>query len=192
MSTEDLLRAALLWLLLPAWLLAGLADWLCHRVQRIEHTAGPGESLIHLLMLAELGVGLAAALLLEVDAGVLALVLACCAAHEVTTWIDLAYADRRRRIPPVEQWVHAVQLALPWAGAAGLALLHPRQAAALVALGPEPARWDFEWKVEPMPPGYVPAYFAAGLVLVVLPFVQEWLRGRRAARSQMSVREREG
>ena len=182
MSTEELLRATLLWLLLPAWLLAGFADWLCHRVQRIEHSAGVVESRLHLVMLGEIGVGLVAALLLEVDAGVLALVLACCVAHEATTWIDLVYADGRRHIPPVEQWVHALQLTLPWAGAAGLVLLHPQQAGALVGLGSEPARWDFQWKEQPLPPEYLFAYFLAALVLVVLPFLQEWLRSRRASR----------
>lgn len=42
------------------WLVAGFADWLCHRASHIESTTGAKESLIHLLMFAEVGVPLLA------------------------------------------------------------------------------------------------------------------------------------
>ena len=50
--------------LAPVWLLAGLADYTCHRLQHIERNAGVRESALHVLMLAELGVGIFVALFL--------------------------------------------------------------------------------------------------------------------------------
>ncbi len=42
----------LMYFVLPLWLAAGLADWFCHRATRIEITAGPKESVFHLVALA--------------------------------------------------------------------------------------------------------------------------------------------
>ena len=177
--TAVLLQQVLLWGLLPLWLLAGFGDWMCHRAYRIEHDAGTRESLLHWLMLLEMGPALAAALLLEITSGVLVLLLALCVAHELTTWWDLRFACRRRRIPPVEQWVHALQLSLPWAGLVSLALIHPGQAAAL--LGQGTPDWGFRPKQHPLPPDYLWGVAVAGVLLVALPFAQETLRCRRAA-----------
>lgn len=177
--TALLLQQLLLWGLLPLWLLAGFGDWLCHRVQRIEHDAGTRESLLHWLMLLEMGPALAAALLLEINAAVLALLLVLCLAHELTTWWDLRYAAARRRIPPVEQWVHALQFSLPWTGLAALALIHHDQAAALLGAGvPD---WRLALKAQPLPPAYLLGVAVAGGLLVALPFAEELLRCRRAA-----------
>jgi hypothetical protein len=185
-TTQGLLQAALLWLVIPAWLLGGLFDWLCHRKLAIEHTSGTKESVLHLLMLAEAGIGLAAALLLEIDAGVLALVLACCAAHEVTTWVDLSYANSKREIPPLEQWVHAVQLAIPWAGAAGLMLLHPEQTMALFGAG-EPARFEWQWKSPPLPLEYLGTVAILAAAGAVLPFLEELHRCAKARRPSVQT-----
>jgi uncharacterized membrane protein YqjE len=62
----------LLYFVMPVWFLAGLADYLCHRASDIEHTAGAKESLIHLLMFAEVAVPLLACLFLEINALVIA------------------------------------------------------------------------------------------------------------------------
>jgi hypothetical protein len=55
---EDANVLILMYFLLPIWLAAGFADWLCHRASHIEFTTGAKESLIHLLMFVELGVPL--------------------------------------------------------------------------------------------------------------------------------------
>lgn len=62
----------LVWAVLPLWFIAGVADWACHRATAIECTSGTRESALHLLMLAEPGVPLLAALVFEVNALVLA------------------------------------------------------------------------------------------------------------------------
>lgn len=175
-STAALLQAFLLYGLMPIWLLAGFADYCCHRFQHIEHSAGLKESLLHLLMLAELGVGLLCALLLEINAGVFLVLLAVCVVHELTMWWDLAYAASRRSIPIVEQWVHGLQQAIPWAGLIALGLLHPGQVQALLGLGDTAPGWTFHLKAMPLSPAYLLILAAAAVLLVLVPFLGELRR----------------
>ncbi|MBG6082139.1 diguanylate cyclase [Rubrivivax gelatinosus] len=175
-DTRTLLQAALLGVLAPVWMLAGSADWLCHRLQRIEASAGLRESALHLAMLAELGVAVLVALLLEASAAALALMFAACVAHELTTWADLAYADTRRDIPWYEQLVHGLQQVLPWAALAGIVVLDAGQALAALGLGREAADWSLRWKAEPLPGWYLAAFFGASLLLVLGPFAAEFRR----------------
>ena len=60
-------RHLLMYGLLPLWIAAGLADWACHRRTGIERTSGLKENLLHLLMFGEIGVGMAAVALLEIN-----------------------------------------------------------------------------------------------------------------------------
>jgi hypothetical protein len=63
MSMEaEVTRNVLMYFVLPLWLFAGFADYLCHRASSIATTAGPKESLIHLLMLTEMGIPVTAAM----------------------------------------------------------------------------------------------------------------------------------
>jgi hypothetical protein len=179
-GTAALLESALLGVLAPIWLLAGALDWVCHRGQRIEWSAGLRESSLHLLMLAELGVAIGVALLLEITAGALLLMLLACIAHELTTWADLAYAETKRTIPWYEQAVHGMQQVLPWAGLAGLAILNGEQALAVVGAGDAVADWGLRWKDAPLPVWYLAAFFGAAAVLVVGPFLSEFVRCWRA------------
>lgn len=178
-DTAILLQNLLLYVLMPVWLLAGFADYCCHRAWHIEYSAGIKEARLHLLLLAELGIGLMAALLFEISAGVLALLIAACVSHEVTVWWDLSYAASQRRIPVFEQWVHGLQQAIPWVGLAALMLLHPAQALALFGLGNDDPDWSFRLKPESLPLPYLAAFAGAALVLVLLPFLSEYRRCRR-------------
>lgn len=71
----------LLYFIVPLWLAAGFADWLCHRKTKIEKTTGAKETLIHLLMLGEMGVPVLAGLFLEINAAVLALMIGAFFVH---------------------------------------------------------------------------------------------------------------
>src|SRR5205085_3562451 len=62
MSHSEVAELVLLYFILPLWLAAGFADYLCHRASRIEITSGYKESLIHLLMFSEVAVPLLAAI----------------------------------------------------------------------------------------------------------------------------------
>src|SRR5690242_11253546 len=61
-DTNTLVRRFIMYFIVPLWHAAGLADWLCHRRTAIEKTTGLKESLIHLLMLGEMGVPVLACL----------------------------------------------------------------------------------------------------------------------------------
>lgn len=182
-DTAHLLEQIVLRVMLPLWMLAGLADWACHRAQRIEHSAGLKESWLHLAMLVELGCGVVAALALQPTAALLALLLLACIAHELTVWWDLGYASSCRVIPPHEQWVHGVQTATPWACLAMLMVAHRGQAIALAGLGGAAADWQLRWRDPPLPAWGWVAVVSGALLLVVLPLMQEHARCRKAARA---------
>lgn len=180
-SLENALSASLTYGLLPLWAAAGVGDWLCHRRQRMELTAGVGESLLHLLMLAILAPATLVAMWCEVNALVLTLAALACVAHELAFWADLAYASRRRVIQPVEQWVHSIQFAVPWVGLGALALLHRGQLMALLGLEGAPAAdWTWRLKEQPLPLDYRMAVLLVGATVVALPFAEEFWRCLRA------------
>src|SRR4051794_16516881 len=85
--------------IVPVWIAAGLLDYIWHRRTKIETTSGPRESVLHLAMLAEAGPGLLAPLLLEVNAGVLALMYASYFAHQATAMWDVDSTVSERLIP---------------------------------------------------------------------------------------------
>jgi len=182
MTPAAFLEILLFYLILPVWLLAGFADASCHRWLRIEATSGWRESALHWLMVAELGLGVLAILLLEINALVIALFAMACLAHEVTMVADLGYAYTRRDIPPVEQWVHGIQQAVPWIVLLAIAVLHPGQALALLGLGSEPARWWLALREPPLPFGYLTSVAVLAFLFVGLPFAREMWRAIRLSR----------
>ena len=156
----------------PLGVVAGLADWACHRATGIAGTSGLKENLLHWVMFAELGTGVLAASLLEVNAAVLLLVLAVFLVHEATVWLDLRYSTPRRPVRPIEQMVHSVQELFPMLGWVLLATAHWDQALAMVGVG-EAADWRLVPKAQPLPLGVLAAGAAAVLLLNVLPLAQE-------------------
>ena len=180
-ATAAALVQVLVWGLLPLWAASGLADWWCHRRLRIEHTAGWPESALHLAMVAELGIGIMGAALLRINTGALATLLMLCVLHEATMVADLVYAEHRRRIPPLEQWVHGVQQAMPWAAWSALAIIHRDQAMAMLGLGAALPDWRFALRPEPLPAAAWLLIAAIG-VAVVIAFTEEFIRGVRAVR----------
>ena len=175
----------LLYFILPLWFVAGFADWLCHRATDIEGTAGAKESLIHLLMFGEIAVPLLAALFFEINALIIALMIAAFLVHEVTALWDVSYAVTRRKVTPVEQHVHSFLEMLPLMGTAFVAVLHWPQLLALIGAGPEPARFDLTWKREPLPIAYIAVVLVAALLFELLPYLEELRRGLRAAHGRL-------
>ncbi|WP_028310794.1 hypothetical protein [Derxia gummosa] len=171
----------LLYVLMPLWFSAGIADWLCHRASDIEHTAGAKESLIHLLMFGEVGAALVAGLLLDINALVIVFAFAMFFVHEATALWDVSYAVTRRRVSPFEQHVHSFLEMIPLMAALTIAALHWPQALAALGLGDEPARWEIARKPDPLPAAYVVTVLGAAFLIEFLPFVAELRRGLRAA-----------
>ena len=164
----DAARFVLMYAMLPLWIAAGLADWACHRRAGIEHTAGLRENLFHWLLFAQIGVGMAAVALFEVNGAVLLIVLAAFLVHEATAYVELRYAVSMRRVEPFEQMVHSFLELLPLASLGLLAVIYLGQS-------PVPGRFELvlEWKREPWPPGYLVGAMAAVTVFNVLPLAEE-------------------
>lgn len=181
MPLSDLVLNAILYFFIPLWLLAGFGDWLCHRITHISETSGIKESLLHILMLAEMGLPMLAALLLEINALVIGLMILGFLAHETTVLWDLRYTTGKRRILPGEQVIHSYQELIPLMLLTLVILLHWEQFIALVTLNGRAEFW-LEWKRDPLSPGYLSVLLAGTAVLVVLPFMEElWRCYRHAA-----------
>lgn len=174
--------ALLLYLVVPLWLAAGFADWLCHRASSIATTAGPKESLIHLLMFAQMGVPMLAAIFLEINAGIIALMIVAFALHEATALWDVHYAVRHREVGPIEQHVHSFLEMLPLLALITILPRHWGQFLALFGLGAEAADFGLRPKAEPLPWAYVATLFAAIVLFEFLPYLEDLRRGLRARR----------
>jgi hypothetical protein len=153
----------LMYAVLPLWVAAGLADWLCHRAADIAHTSGLKENLLHLLMFGEIGIGMVAVAFLEIDGGVLLIVLAVFAVHELTVYWDLRYSTPLRRVGPFEQMVHSVLEILPLLS---LALL-------LVIAWPQLHDGALHLKSQPLPATYLAGAAALVVLFNGLPLLQE-------------------
>jgi hypothetical protein len=178
MNIEDAAELLLMVAVIPLWILAGLADWWCHRRTAIEHTSGLPENAFHWLLLAEGGVALLAVALLEPNGAVLLLVFAGFLAHEVTTFVELRYTVPLRAVRPGEQMVHSFMELLPLVILALLAVIRWDQVLAFFDDGAPDL--SLQWKNHPWPPLYLAGAALAVLLLDVLPLLEESLRCARA------------
>jgi hypothetical protein len=179
---SDPTQALLLYFIMPVWFLAGLADWLCHRATDIQHTTGAKESLIHLLIFAEIAVPLLACLFLEINAAIFLLMIVAFLAHEATALWDVSYAAPRRYVSPIEQHVHSFLEMIPLLAGVIVAVGHWGQLLALFGFGSEAAHFALRLKADPIPILYVVLVLAAALFLELLPYLEELWRGIRAGR----------
>src|SRR3954454_12087310 len=116
MATDEILRALLMYFILPVWLAAGFADYLCHRAAHIERTSGWKESVLHLLQFAEMALPILAAMFLEITSGVILLMFVCLVLHQATAMWDVSYATKMRQVKPIEQHVHSLLEMMPLTG----------------------------------------------------------------------------
>jgi hypothetical protein len=174
MYAADAAQALLMYVLVPLWIAAGLADWFCHRRTAIARTSGLRENAFHWVLLAQGGLVLAAIALLEINAGVLLLAFAGFLAHELTTYVELRYTVARRQVRPVEQMVHSFMELLPLAILCLAAAMQWAQVRALFGEGAP----DFalQPKAAPWPAGWLLATAGAVLLLNVLPMAEETVR----------------
>lgn len=170
----------LMYFVVPVWLMAGFADWLCHRAANIETTSGAKESVLHLLLFAEVAGPFLAALLLDINALVLAFMIVMFFVHEATTLWDLSYAVNLREITPIEQHVHSYLEMMPLMGVLLVAARHWPQFLALFGFGDEAPRFDIALKAPPLPLAYIISALVAALLFAVLPYTEELWRGLRA------------
>jgi hypothetical protein len=180
MQAAQVTQLILMYFVLPLWLAAGFADYLCHRASNIAVTSGAKESLLHLLQFVEVGVPILAAIFLEINALIFAVMIVGFLLHEATALWDVSYATATREVTPLEQHVHSFLEMLPLMGLLMVAVLHWGQFLALFGLGSEPARLAIALKPEPLPWTYVITVLAAVLLFELLPYGEELVRGLRA------------
>ena len=178
MTSAEVLRTMLMYVILPVWLAAGFADYLCHRAAQIEHTSGWKESVLHLVQFAEMALPILAALMLEINAGVILLMIVCLVLHQATAIWDVRYANATREVRPVEQHVHSVLEMLPFTGLLMVIALHWDQFASLWGFGTP--SFDVNLKSDPLPWSYILTMLALTLVFEVLPYLEELWRGLRS------------
>lgn len=179
----------LAYVVLPLWVVCGFLDYLCHRATHVERASGIGESLIHWLMLAEVALPLVLAVFFRINALVLTIMLVCLVAHEITGYFDLKLAFATRKVTIFEQQVHSALEILPLAAILLIMTMHWPQTLALFGAGTERADFSLRPKQIPrwgeiIPPG------SAFLLLVVLPYLEEILRGLRAGKRSASKPDR--
>jgi hypothetical protein len=175
-------QIVLMYFVLPVWLAAGFADYLCHRATSIETTSGWKESWLHLLQLGEMAVPTLAAIFLEINALVILIMLVSLVAHQATAMWDVSYAYKRREVTPTEQHVHSFLEMLPLMGLLLVLTSHWGQFLALFGLGTEAAHWWIKLKQPPLPWLYVSVILSLVVLFEVLPYGEELWRGMRPSR----------
>jgi hypothetical protein len=173
----DAAQLILMYFVLPLWLAAGFADYLCHRASHIASTSGPKESLLHLLQFGEMAVPTLAAIFLEVNALVIALMIVCLVLHEATAIWDVRYAYQTRVVSPVEQHIHSVLEMLPLGALLMIVAMHWGQFLALFGFGGDVAGFGLQLKQPPLPMAYGATVLTLVALFEVLPYLEELGRG---------------
>lgn len=161
---------------LPVWLGAAFLDYVWHRRTRIETTSGLSESLMHTLMMVEGGPAVFGALFLEVNAGVIAMILTASVLHEATAIWDVVYTSSRRTILPAEQHIHSFLEMVPFCVASAAVAMHWNQARALFGYGPEQADFSLRLRKPMIHWSYMAAILGAFVLLGGLPHFEELQR----------------
>jgi len=190
MPIDVLLQHFLMYVIVPIWLMAGLADYFCHRASHIERTSGVAESLLHLLQFALVGVPLLAALFLQVNAAILLMMVVGLVLHQATAVWDVRYANATRRVAPLEQHVHGVLEMAPAIATAIVAIRYWPDFLSL--LGHGEARFGVELKHHPLPAWYLGAVMVGVLLCGVLPYGEEFLRTLQSAAATRAERQLPG
>ena len=170
----------LMYFVIPLWLMAGIADWFCHRRSNIATTSGAKESLIHLLMFTEVGIPLVLILLFEVNSFIIAVSILFFFLHEFTALWDVSYAVTKRKVGPVEQHIHSFLEMIPLLALVLIIARHWPQFTALFQPGGFPPEISLTFKQTPLPTTYLIVVLTVALVLEFAPYVEEYHRGKKA------------
>jgi hypothetical protein len=180
-GAEAASRRYLMYVVIPLWFVPGVLDYLLHRRSRIEVTSGPRESLIHLVMMAEMGVPAWLGLLCEINPGLIAAMGTLAVAHNATSVLDQRTAvGGGRELTSAEMSVHSYLESLPFAALGTLCCLHWDELRELTR--PGRGWWRLRRKHAPLPAGYLAGVAAATLGLIAVPYAEEMIRCLAAAR----------
>jgi hypothetical protein len=180
----DILRGILMYVVAPLWILAGLADWWCHRRTFIELTSGWRESAFHLVLFGQMGIAVIAAIFLETNAALLAVLGVFFLVHELTTLMELRLVSSLRNIRPIEQMVHSFLELLPLLAFLLLAVLSSDETKMGARLE---AGWSLKLRTQSLPAPYLATLLLGVVFLNLLPLVEEAIRCARVHRGRHSA-----
>lgn len=170
-------------------MLAGVADYLWHRRTPIETTSETEESLTHALMITEMAPAVLSALLLEINAGVVALIVGSYLAYEARVAWDIYFTASRRPIPPGEQHTHSYLQGVPFCLASFIVFTHWDQFLSLFGKGSQRPRFSVNFKQPALPLRYlIPLVVGSGL-LAAGPHAEEVWRCWKAQRAGLTGRD---
>ncbi|VVD98289.1 diguanylate cyclase [Pandoraea nosoerga] len=172
--------------IIPLWLLAGFADWMCHRRTHIERNAGARESVLHLAQMFEVGIPLLVALVFRINVTVMAIMVLGLILHEITALWDVSYARQRRELTAFEEHVHSFLELLP---ITAVTLVIGANFDQLRALPPEPAGDRFSLTLSTTSPGYLAGALSAAVLLAGIPYCEELVRCLRYRARQAPCRQ---
>jgi len=179
---ETAAQRFLLYSMLPAWFAPGVLDYLLHRRTKIEENSGLKESLIHSLMMAEVGLPIMMSLLLEINPLTLTLMSGAALAHEATAiWDAKAAAEGERGVSLNEQHIHSFLEVMPFMGVSIVAILNWDQVQATFGQGNKQPKWRLRWKEPRLSQGYLRAIILSIISFIVLPYGDELTHCLKAA-----------
>jgi hypothetical protein len=157
-------------------------------IAQIERTSGTRESLIHLLMMTEVGVPLTLCLLCEINPLILTMIMCSIAAHEATARWDVSTAEHSgREVTTWEQHVHSFLESMPIMAASTLGCLHWRQVRELLGGIRNREAWRRLLEAGTTTHRYLAAIGAAVVGAIVVPYGEELLRCVTPDRESMVV-----
>lgn len=178
----------LLYFVVPLWVVAGTLDYIWHKRTKIETTSGTLESVIHALMMAEAGLPLLLGLLLEINAGVMLLMVAAFFTHAATAFWDVSFAVERRKVLPNEQHIHSLLEVLPFCAVSFVICLHWKQFASLFGAADEKPQFLLRKKNPPLPGSYL-AGFLGAVSINGTAYAEEIIRCLRAQQKGLTGTE---
>ena len=176
MISQQLAQNYLLYFIMPVWLVAGIADWYCHRLSKIEETSGVKESFYHLVMMGEIGIPVLLGLLCKVNALVLLVMFFGWLTHAITAYLDAKYAVQHRHISTIEHHIHSFLEIIPIMALSMMALMHWDQFLGLLHIGGHVADWSLAWKKPSLPVPYLLVLFLGFIFLETIPYLEEFWR----------------
>jgi len=181
-GVSDLVLNLILYICLPTWVIAGFADWWCHRKTKIEETSGLKESLMHSLMGLQVGFPIVVSLFFEVNVLILLVCLLVLISHEIVAHHDVVYSSPVREITIWEVHAHAFLSTIPFYIFALIVVRRWETFLKMITLD-----WSGELGLELRTESlggdhFVPVYLVFMLIVGVLPYVEENLRCWRASR----------
>ena len=172
-----------LFVLVPLWIAPGVLDWYWHKQTNIENTSGLKESLIHSLMMTEVGLPILLGLLFEINPLALTVMAGALLAHSATAIWDVSLAVHHREVTPREQHTHSFLEVLPFMGMAYAATLHGDATRRLLTGNTRREDWALKLKRPRLPIPYLAGVMGLIAAGVLLPYANEALRCWKSLRA---------